>query len=141
MKKLTAIILSVLMVLSVGGLVVYVFHQKTVNGGEAPVIAFASDVLEVPTTATEEDLLQGVTATDAEDGDVTDSILIEGVTRFVSDNTVKVTYAAFDSQSHVTKATRSVRYTDYTSPRFTLSGPLPSPRITAMFFVICVPPP
>lgn len=124
MKKLTAIILSILMVLSVGGLVVYVFHQKTVNGGEAPVIAFASDVLEVPTTATEEDLLQGVTATDAEDGDVTDSILVEGVTRFVSDNTVKVTYAAFDSQSHVTKATRSVRYTDYTSPRFTLSGPL-----------------
>ena len=60
MKKLTAIILSVLMVLSVGGLVVYVFHQKTLSGGEAPVIAFASDVLEVPTTATEEDLLQEV---------------------------------------------------------------------------------
>lgn len=112
------------MVLSVGGLVVYVFHQRTVNGGEAPVIAFASDVLELPTTATEADLLQGVTATDAEDGDVTASVLVESVSRFVSGNTVKVTYAAFDAQNHVTKATRNVRYTDYTAPHFTLSGPL-----------------
>lgn len=124
MKKLTAIILSVLMVLSVGGLVVYVFHQRTVNGGEAPVIEFADDVLQVPTTATEAELLQGVTATDAEDGDVTDSVLIESVSRFVSGNTVKVTYAAFDAQNHVTKATRTVQYTDYVSPHFTLSGPL-----------------
>lgn len=124
MKKLTAIVLSVLMVLSVGGLAAYVLYQKAANGGEAPVIEFASDVLEVPTTASDEDLLRGVTATDAEDGDVTASVLVEGVTRFVADNTVKVTYAAFDSQNHVTKATRSVRYTDYTPPRFTLSGPL-----------------
>lgn len=124
MKKLTAIILSVLTVLSVGGLVVYVFHQRTVNGGEAPVIEFASDVLQVPTTATEAELLQGVTATDAEDGDVTASVLVESVSRFVSGNTVKVTYAAFDAQNHVTKATRTVQYTDYTAPRFTLSGPL-----------------
>ena len=124
MKKLIAIILSVLMVLSVGGLVVYVFHQRTVNGGEAPVIEFASDMLQVPTTATEADLLQGVTATDAEDGDVTDSVLVESVSRFVSGNMVKVTYAAFDAQNHVTKATRTVQYTDYVSPHFTLSGPL-----------------
>ena len=37
---------------------------------------------------------------------------------------MQVTYAAFDSDRHVTKATRTVRYTDYHSPRFTLSQPL-----------------
>lgn len=124
MKKLIAIIMSVLMVISVGILAVYALHQRASSGGEAPVIAFDSDELELSISATEEELLQGVTATDAEDGDVTDSLLVESVSRFVSGNTVKVTYAAFDSQNHVTKATRSIRYTDYTAPHFTLSGPL-----------------
>lgn len=124
MKKLTAIVLTVLMVLSLGGLVVYLFHEKTVTGGASPEISFASELIEVPVAATDAELLQGVTATDAEDGDVTASLMVESVSHFVSDGTVKVTYAAFDSQNHVTKAARSVRYTDYTPPRFTLSAPL-----------------
>lgn len=59
-------------------------------------------------------LLAGVTATDAEDGDVTASLLVEGISGRNDDGTVQVTYAAFDSNHHVTKATRAVRYTDYT---------------------------
>ena len=37
---------------------------------------------------------------------------------------MQVTYAAFDANHHVTKATRAVRYTDYTKPRFALTQPL-----------------
>ena len=78
----------------------------------------------MPTGADDAVLLAGVTATDAEDGDVTASLVVEGVSGRNDDGTVRVTYAAFDSNHHVTKATRAVRYTDYVKPRFTLSQPL-----------------
>ena len=124
MRKGIAIILIVLTVLSVAGLGVYRYLAARSVSGEAPVITFDSETLEVTTGAIEAELLQGVTATDAEDGDVTDSVLVETSTHFVSDKTIEVTYAAFDSQGHVTKATRSVRYVDYTPPRFYLKGPM-----------------
>ena len=124
MRKVIPIILIVLTVLSVVGLGVYRYLAKKSTGGEAPVITFDSNLLEVTTDATEDELMQGVKATDAEDGDVKASLLVETSTHFIEDNTVEVTYAAFDSQGHVTKATRRIRYVDYTPPRFYLTGPL-----------------
>lgn len=124
MRKLYSILLIALTVLSVIGLGVYRHLAAHSVGGEAPVITFDQNLLEVTTDATEAELLQGVTATDAEDGDVTDSVLVETSTHFVSDRTVEVTYAAFDSQGHVTKATRSVRYVNYKPPQFYLTGPM-----------------
>ena len=124
MRKRISIVLIVLTVLSVVGVGVYRFLVARSTGGEAPVITFEGNTLEVTTGAIEPELLQGVTATDAEDGDVTDSLIVETSTHFVSDATVEMTYAAFDSQGHVTKATRRVRYVDYTSPRFRLTAPL-----------------
>ena len=35
-----------------------------------------------------------------------------------------MTYVAFDSDNHVARATRELRYTDYESPRFELTEPL-----------------
>ena len=124
MRRALSIVLIVLTALSVTGLGVYRFLKVRSTSGEAPVITFDANLLEVTTDATEGELMQGVTATDAEDGDVTDSLIVETSTHFVSDTTVEVTYAAFDSQGHVTKATRSVRYVDYTPPKFYMSGPM-----------------
>ena len=117
MKRLTSVILAVALALSALGVLGARIYQKEAYGGAAPEIAFAADVLEVPTGADDAALLAGVTATDAEDGDVTASLLVEGVSGRNADGTVQVTYAAFDSDRHVTKATRAVRYTDYTPPR------------------------
>lgn len=124
MKRLTSVILAVALALSALGVLGARIYQKVAYGGAAPEIAFAADVLEVPTGADDAALLAGVTATDAEDGDVTASLLVEGVSGRNADGTVQVTYAAFDSDRHVTKATRAVRYTDYKPPRFALSQPL-----------------
>ena len=124
MRRGIVIFLIVLTALSVVGLGGYRIAAKLSTSGEAPVISFDTNMLEVTTDATDQELLQGVTATDAEDGDVTDSLLVETSTNFISDNTVEVTYAAFDSNGHVTKAARPVRYVDYTSPRFRFSGPM-----------------
>lgn len=88
-----------------------------------PVISMDAETLEVPVSAGDAELLAGVTAVDARDGDVTASLLVQGVSD-LTDGAVTVTYAAFDSSGNVAKASRTLRYTDYTSPRFHLNGAL-----------------
>ena len=124
MKKLTPVILAVALALSILGVLGTRIYQAAAYGGAAPEILFDSEVISVPTGADDAALLAGVTATDAEDGDVTASLVVEGVSGRNDDGTVRVTYAAFDSNHHVTKATRAVRYTDYVKPRFALTQPL-----------------
>ena len=109
MKKLTPVILAVALALSVLGVLGTRIYQAAAYGGAAPEILFDSEVISVPTGADDAALLAGVTATDAEDGDVTASLVVEGVSGRNDDGTVQVTYAAFDSNHHVTKATRAVR--------------------------------
>ena len=124
MKRLFAIVMAVLTVLSVGGVVFYSVHKSLSSGGASPEIHFAQDKIEVQTGTDDAALLEGVTATDPEDGDVTDSVMVEGISHFTDQNTVDVTYVAYDSQNHVARAARQVRYTDYISPRFSMSGPM-----------------
>ena len=89
-----------------------------------PQIVMAQNELELSVSDPEDALLAGVTATDAHDGDVTSSLLVESVRGIVADQRFTVTYAAFDAAGNVAKAQRIVRYTDYTSPRYSLSAPL-----------------
>lgn len=93
----------------------------------APVISFDTDQIRASVHVTDEELLAGVAAADAEDGDVTASVVIEGISEFVEDNTRVVTYAAFDSAGNVCKASRELVYTDYTSPVFSVVDTLDFP--------------
>ena len=114
----------VLTVLSVGGVILYSIHKTMATGGASPEIHFAQQEIDVKTGCGDEELLKGVTATDAEDGDVTESIMVESISTFVEKDTVHVTYVAYDSQNHVSRAMRSVHFTDYVPPRFKMSGPM-----------------
>lgn len=89
-----------------------------------PIITFDQDVLEVSVDITKEELLKGVTANDAKNGDVTNTIIIESMSKILDNNERIVTYAAFDGDNHVGKAERRIRYTNYTSPKFFLEEPL-----------------
>lgn len=89
-----------------------------------PVITCDSEVVEIRRSADESALLEGVTAMDDTDGDVTDSILIKGVSQLITADTAKVTYIAFDSSNNMSVKSRTVRYTNYEKPRFELSQPL-----------------
>lgn len=89
-----------------------------------PVITCDSEVVEIRRGADESALLKGVTATDDTDGDVTDSILIKGVSQLITADTAKVTYIAFDSSNNMSVKSRTVRYTNYEKPRFELKQPL-----------------
>lgn len=103
--------------------VYYVLSRRLVDH-TAPEISFLSEEMEVSVGVAEAELLNGVTAWDARDGDVTGSLVVEGISDLSSDQTATVTYAAFDGAGNVAKARRTLRYTDYQSPRFTLSAPL-----------------
>lgn len=104
-----------------------------------PEITFDSEALEVSVAVTEEELLNGVTAADKKDGDVTDTIIIESISKMLGDHERIVTYAAFDKDNHVGKAQRKIRYTDYTSPRFSLDGPLEAGTMNAEMSDILAP--
>ncbi len=107
-------------------LVIFVFSQfqqlsidKTV-----PQITITDDVLEVSLDVTTEDLLQGVTAYDEKDGNITDKIIVESISRFVKPGTSVVRYAVCDSNNHVASATRTIVYTNYVPPRFQMTDSL-----------------
>ena len=80
--------------------------------------------VEVSVKDEQEALIKGLTATDARDGDVSDSIIVESVGPFTGAGSRIVTYAAFDSDNHVTHTKREMIYTDYVPSRFHLSRPL-----------------
>lgn len=69
-------------------------------------------------------MLEGMSARDDRDGDVTDLMIIEKITKLDESGQVQVSYAAFDRSGNVAKAQRVFRYTDYEGPRFSLSAPL-----------------
>lgn len=85
-----------------------------------PEIVFDGEEITVSVEDDTAALLQGVTASDPEDGDVTDSLVVEDIAEFQDDGSRTVTYTAFDSTGNVTKATRLLRYSDYHGPEIVL---------------------
>lgn len=102
----------------------YVYMVRQVEDHKAPEISFQSEELQISVAESGEALLDGVTAWDERDGDVTAGIIVEGISNISADQQATVTYAAFDQAGNVAKAQRILRYVDYESPRFTLSQPL-----------------
>ena len=70
---------------------------------------------------------KGITAYDEKDGDITDSLVIESVYDFLEKGRRLVSYAAFDRDGHVAKASRQLIYTDYHSPKISCAKPFSFP--------------
>ena len=102
----------------------YVCMERRDEDRESPEISFTGDEIFLSVSSPEAALLEGVSAWDSRDGVVTGSLVVESVSSISADKAVTVTYAAFDRAGNVAKAQRTVRYTDYESPRFALSQPL-----------------
>lgn len=98
-------------------------HARTDTKGPQITID-ESQQLQLSVSDPQQMLLQGVTAQDDRDGDVSAMTVVESVGSISPEGMVTVTYAAFDRSGNVTKAQRQVCYTDYESPRFTLSQDL-----------------
>ncbi len=114
LQKITLVLFSVMLVAFIGFSIIERF--KTDN--TIPVISMETDVLEISVKDGEEVLLQGIKAFDEKDGDITDQVLVESMSNFIEPGVCTVTYAVADADRHVSKATRTVKYTDYTKPEF-----------------------
>lgn len=89
-----------------------------------PVITIDGELLDVSIAATDTELMSGVSAYDEKDGDITDKVIVESISRFTEPGVSIVKYAVCDNDDHVSSATRRIVYTDYAPPRFTLSSSL-----------------
>ena len=90
----------------------------------APEITAGSEQMSLSVNDTDEALLEGMSAQDNLDGDVTDSLVVVSKSKFIARATRNVSYAAFDKSNNVGTYVRKLVYTDYHSPRFVLSEPL-----------------
>lgn len=92
---------------------------------KAPEISISdAQMLEISVAAPKSALLQGVTAQDRRDGDVTGKLVVERMQLINADGLIEVGYAVADSSGNVAKAVRKVQYTDYEGPKFSLECPL-----------------
>lgn len=89
-----------------------------------PSIKVDSEILNISIQDPQSRLLEGVTAYDQKDGDITEKVIVESISKFSKDRTCIVTYAVMDSDKHVVRGSRTIRYTDYTLPKFYVKKPL-----------------
>lgn len=121
--KLLRITVSVLFSLSVC-LFAFFFIRDRKTDKTRPVISVEEGILEVSLQADRDELMQGVTAFDEKDGDLTSQIIVESVSRFTEPGVSVVTYAVCDNDDHTATATRKIRYSGYSAPRFSMSDSL-----------------
>lgn len=113
------ILITTLFVLSVA-VTVYIKLSDD-SDYSAPVIVCEDDVVKASVKDDNTKLLSYVTASDIQDGDISDQIIIEGISPFINENTAKITYAVCDSDHNVSKLQKEIVFTDYKSPVFSIS--------------------
>ena len=125
MKKRN-LILSILLILCLVLFGLFWAYNRIRTDSKAPKITVEQpDVIpEVSVQDPQSVMLQGMSAWDDRDGDVTDLIIVEKITKLDASGQVQVSYAAFDRSGNVAKTQRIFQYTDYEGPRFSLSAPL-----------------
>lgn len=126
MRKIR-IISIIIFALAVASYIAVTLKHSRVDDNIAPRISMSADSIEVSVEDDEEALLQGVSATDSNDGDVSDTLIVESMGQFLSPGRRNITIAAFDSSSNMAKTTREITYSDYRSPKFSLDAPLRFP--------------
>lgn len=122
--RIVRIILIVVSILSLGIFGISELIRFSGRDTEAPEITSDRDVLEIPCEYTQEQLMEGLSAEDETDGDLTSEIIAGSFSRFINTGECNLTYVVFDSSDQPATFTRKVRFTDYHPPRFTLTEPL-----------------
>ena len=102
---------------------VYVVKVKMVEDNKPPVIESETEEITISVKDGEEALLKGVTAKDNRDGDITDSVRVSAMSHFMNEKRT-VTYVVFDASNNVGILERTLKYSDYSSPKIYLNKPL-----------------
>ena len=117
-------IVTILIFAAACALLCRTLYQVAGRDTVAPVITDSVGDLHLLAADDARQLTQGLTASDDRDGDLTDRILVERVSRFSQPGTCRVSYVVFDSNRNFCRYQRSVTYDDYTPPRLQLDKPL-----------------
>lgn len=123
MRYIRIVILGLFILTSASYIGLRYYNEQTIDR-TAPVLQCSSDTLTVSVNSTEEQLLQGITAEDDRDGDLTDEIVVENVGPFLSDGSREISYAVCDRANNTGHVKRKIRYSDYEPPKFELTQPL-----------------
>ena len=126
MKKMR-IASVILLLVSIGIFTIFQIYSKMVQDNESPKVTCETQELTVSVAATEEELMQGVSAVDNRSGDVSDTLVIESLSDFTEEGKRIATYAAVDESMNVGRCERTIVYEDYQAPVFQMSEPLSYP--------------
>lgn len=100
--------------------IVFFIAKSDIDVG--PTITCEKDYFEVKCDDDLNDLIKYVSATDPQDGKISD-ITIERM-YFVNDNKSKISFVAIDSDNNIARISRKVIYTDYEGPKIHMLDPL-----------------
>lgn len=89
-----------------------------------PVITSTISGLYVDASAGEDGLMEGLTASDDVDGDITKDIIVGTISPFKEKGVSDVEYVVFDSSNNVGRYERTVCFENYESPKLHLSKAL-----------------
>ena len=93
------------------------------NRGNAPIISSDVDEIQIHCQYNTDDLLQGLTAYDVEDGYITERILIGGFSDFTERGVSSLEYAVYDKDGNIAVFNRKVVFSDYAPPWVAMSDP------------------
>ncbi|MCQ2452377.1 MAG: bacterial Ig-like domain-containing protein [Oscillospiraceae bacterium] len=119
-KIYTIVIFLLVLVLYAGSQV----NNRIIADTKAPVFSCESDTLMVSVASDESDLLEGITARDNRDGDITSEIRVGSTSKLINDNTAKVSYYVFDRADNMATYERYIQYTDYHKPEISIARSL-----------------
>lgn len=118
------IILCIATALSVLAFALAIYYTQFYKDVVPPEIRMDSDVITVSVADGDEALLRGVTAVDNRDGDISGTVLVDGVSQLTGPNSARVRYIVFDRAENAANASRTVVYSDYEAPRISIIQPL-----------------
>lgn len=123
MKTIKQVIILLFVLLLAGRIATY-YYLGSADRLVPPVLHCPTEVLAVSASDKESALLQGISATDAQDGDITNRITISSISSLIGNDSAKVTYIVFDSDDNMASCVRRIRYVDYHRPTFSITKPL-----------------
>lgn len=124
MNRILKIIFLIVFAIVAAAFVFFRVNEKIKTDNTYPVITAENEMLTLSVNSSQEDMLKGVTAYDEKDGDLTDKVIVETISKFIQPNVCKITYAVCDSDNHVSSLTSKIKYTDYTKPKFSMNRSL-----------------
>lgn len=141
MKKLN-VFCAVMAAAAVLGGGAYYKYSKETEDVTPPEIRLETEGITLSVSDPRNRLLEGVSALDDHDGNVTDKVQINDIRLVKSEpgtlSEFEVSYVVFDSSNNMAYKTRQLTYSDYVAPRFKITSPLRFPSVSSVDIYRCI---